>query len=845
MRVPLSWLREYVDVPTDAAPEDVLEALVRVGFEEEDVHRFELQGPIVVGEVLEFVEEPQSNGKTIRWCQVRVAPDGETAADGGPAVHGVVCGAGNFFEGDKVVVTLPGAVLPGPFPIAARKTYGHVSDGMIASAKELGLGDEHSGILRLVELGIDAPVGTDAIALLGLDDVAVDINVTPDRGYALSVRGVAREYSHSTGAAFRDPGDREWEELQHPASGFAVAVDDANPIRGRVGASEFAVRIVRDVDPTKPTPAWMVARLTLAGIRSLGILIDITNYVMVELGQPIHGYDLDKLQGGITVRRATPDEKLETLDGKVRTLHPEDLLITDESGPIGLAGVMGGGATEMSDATRNVLIEAAIFDTVSIARTARRHKLPSEASRRFERGVDPLIPFVAARRVADLMVEHAGGTLDTEVGGALFATVEIAGIDLPRGFVEGVIGVDYTADEIVAALEMIGCELYDADDHWSVHPPSWRPDLTDKWTLAEEVARIEGYDRIPSILPTPPSGRGLTSAQQGRRRVSNALAAAGYVETPSFGFTTEELNDLHGSPSGDRVPSIKLANPLDGQAPFLRRSLVPGLLQVAHRNVSRGFTDLSLFETGVVFLPEVGVEYGTSFVPPLAERPDAATLAELDASIPPQRRHVAVLLAGSVVAKQPGQAPVAAELADAIDAVRVIAAAAGVTIDVSQAERAALHPGRTGVLSVDRIKVGYVGELLPAVAEASDLPGRVYVAELDLDLVLSLAGEKVVAESLSTFPAATQDVSLVARRRRPGRCRARCAGRRRRRAPRVRCASSTTIAARACPTAPRASPSPCASEPPTARSRRRRRPRRSSPASLWRRRSARPPRVAR
>ena len=676
-------------------------------------------------------------------------------------MHGVVCGAGNFFAGDKVVVTLPGAVLPGPFPIAARKTYGHVSDGMIASAKELGLGEEHSGILRLVELGLDAPVGTDAIALLGLDDVAVDVNVTPDRGYALSIRGIAREYSHATGAAYRDPGDREWSELEQPVSGFAIAVDDQNPIRGRVGASEFVVRIVRDVDATKPTPSWMVARLTLAGIRSLGILIDITNYVMIELGQPIHGYDLDQLQGGITVRRAAAGEKLETLDGKVRTLDAEDLLITDDSGPIGLAGVMGGGATEMSGTTRNVLIEAATFDTVSIARTARRHKLPSEASRRFERGVDPLVPFVAARRVADLMVEHAGGTLDTEVGGALFATVEIAGIDLPRGFVEGLIGVDYTTDEIVAALEMIGCDVHDAGDHWSVHPPSWRPDLTDKWTLAEEVARIEGYDRIPSILPTPPSGRGFTAAQHGRRRVANALAAAGFVEVPSFGFTTEEQNDLHGSASGEHLPSIRLANPLDGQAPFLRRSLIPGLLQAAHRNLSRGFTDLALFETGSVFLPEPGVQYGTAFVPPLAVRPDAATLAELDASIPPQHKHVAVLLTGNRIAKQPGQPGVAADLVDALDAVRTIAGAAGVSIDVAQTERAALHPGRTGVLSVGATEVGYVGELLPAVSEASDLPGRVVVAELDLDLVLSLAGERVTAATLSTFPAATQDVSLV------------------------------------------------------------------------------------
>lgn len=760
MRVPLSWLREYVDVPADAAPEDVLAALVRVGFEEEDVHRFELQGPIVVGEVLEFVEEPQSNGKTIRWCQVQVAPDGEPAADGGPAVHGIVCGARNFFVGDKVAVTLPGSVLPGPFPIAARKTYGHVSDGMIASAKELGLGEEHSGILRLVELGIDAPVGTDAISLLGLDDVAVEINVTPDRGYALSIRGVAREYSHATGADFRDPGVRAWADVSHTTDAFTSVVADGAPIRGRVGASEFVTRIVRDVDPTRPTPSWMVARLTLAGIRSLGILIDITNYVMLELGQPLHGYDLDTLTGGITVRRASAGEKLQTLDGKVRDLHVEDLLITDESGPIGLAGVMGGGTTEMTQATRNVLIEAATFDPVTIARTARRHKLPSEASRRFERGVDPNVPFVAAQRAVDLMVAYAGGT-DGREGGALLTKHQLPGIELPFGFVEGLIGVDYTRDEVVGALEMIGAAVREGEGGFAVFPPSWRPDLTDKWTLAEEVARIEGYDRIPSILPTPPSGRGLTPAQQGRRRVGNALAAAGYVETPSFPFTTEDQNDLHGSASGGHLPSVKLANPLDGQAPFLRRSLIPALLRVAHRNVARGLTDLAVFEIGTVFLPQPGVTYGTEFVPPLAVRPDAATLAALDASIPPQHRHVAVLLTGWIAPKQPGAAAAAAGLADALDAVRTIASAAGVTVDVAQGERAALHPGRTGVLSVGATEVGYVGELLPAVAEAADLPGRVIVAELDLDLVLSLAGEKVVAASLSGYPAATQDVSLV------------------------------------------------------------------------------------
>ena len=763
MRVPLSWLREYVDVPAGAVPEDVLAALVSVGFEEEDVHRFEVTGPVVVGEVLSFEAEPQSNGKTIRWCQVQVAPEGETAADGGPAVRGIVCGAGNFFVGDKVVVTLPGAVLPGPFPIAARTTYGHVSDGMIASAKELGLGEEHAGILRLAELGIDATVGTDGIALLGLDDVAVEINVTPDRGYALSIRGVAREYSHATGAAFRDPGLRAADEVV-PGTGFPVAVSDEAPIRDRVGVSEFVVRVVRGVDATAPTPPWMIARLTLAGVRSLGILIDITNYVMLELGDPIHGYDLDALSGGITVRRAHAGEHLTTLDGKDRVLDAEDLLITDDSGPIGLAGVMGGGPTEMSDATRNVLVEAAIFDTVSIARTARRHKLPSEASRRFERGVDPLIPFVAAQRVVDLMVEFAGGTADA-LGGALFTAYERATIVLPSDFVAGIIGVDYEPARVRDALELIGCVVTESRsgegaDGWDVTPPSWRPDLTDKWTLAEEVARIDGYDQIPSVLPTPPSGRGLTAAQQGRRRVANALAAAGFVETPSFPFTTEALNDLHGSASGEHLPSSKLANPLDGQSPFLRRSLVPALLQAAHRNLSRGLTDLGIFEMGSVFVPEPGVEYGTSFVPPLAERPSDEILAQLNASIPPQPRHVAVLLTGNVVPKQPGRAAEPADLGAVLDAVRVIGAAAGATVDVAQGQRAALHPGRTGVLSVGEVEVGYVGELLPAVAEASDLPGRVIVAELNLDLLLSLVSSRVVAASLSGFPAATQDVSL-------------------------------------------------------------------------------------
>jgi len=765
MRVPLSWLAEYVELVPGSTPEDVHAALVQVGLEEEDVHTFELQGPIVVGEVLEFTEEPQSNGKTIRWCQVRVAPDGESAADGGDAVHGIVCGARNFFVGDKVVVTLPGAVLPGPFPIAARKTYGHVSDGMIASARELGLGDDHEGILRLSTIGIDAPVGTDAIELLGLNDAAVEINVTPDRGYAFSIRGVAREYAHATGARYRDP-----VELSSPAapeqvegaSGdvFPVEIRDEAPIRGRVGSSVFATRIVRDVDPARPTPAWMVARLKLAGIRSLSVLVDITNYVMLELGQPIHGYDLDRLQGGIVVRRATPGETITTLDGKERRLDPEDLLITDDRGAIGIAGVMGGADTEMSDATRNVLIEAANFDPVSIARSARRHKLPSEASKRFERGVDPQIAAAAATRVAQLMVDLAGGTAD--VGGSLIHEApEREAILLPDGYVSELIGVEYTDEEVHDALAEIGGAITRTADGFSVVPPSWRPDLTGKADLAEEVARLAGYHRIPSVLPVAPPGRGLTRSQRIRRRVADALAAAGSTEVLSFPFATEDENALFGSADGLSVASVKLANALDASTALMRRSLLPGLIAAAKRNRSRGLVDVSLFELGLVFLPEAGVTYGGAELPVGDRRPTEAELQALQAGIPPQPRHVGALLVGDVVTKQPGQAAVPAGIVDALDVVRQVALAVGAEIEVVQGSHQALHPGRTAELRVAGRPVGFAGELLPSVAEENDLPRVVAVVELDLDAVIGLTEPGLEAGQIGTYPAATQDLSLL------------------------------------------------------------------------------------
>lgn len=776
MRVPLSWLGEFVSLPTDVNPEQVHADLVRVGFEEESIRRFDLTGPIVVGEVLTQEPEPQSNGKTINWCTVRVAPEGSRAADGGEDVRGIVCGAHNFGPGDKVVVTLPGAVLPGDFKIAARKTYGHVSDGMIASAKELTLGEDHDGIIVLSRFGFNGDaepeVGTDALALLGLDQTAVEINVTPDRGYAFSIRGVAREYAHSTGAEFRDPA---FAVSPVSATGFPVALADDAPIRGRVGASGFIARVVRGIDATRPTPAWMVARLQLAGIRALSLPVDISNYVMLELGSPLHAYDLAKLSGGITVRRAQAGETLVTLDEQERKLDAEDLLITDESGVIGLAGVMGGQSTKTSDDTTDILIEAATFDPVSIARTSRRHKLPSEASKRFERGVDPLVAPAAAQRMVDLLVEYAGGTADA-LGTDLLAPWEPAEIRLSLSRVNGIMGADYTDDESRAAIEMIGCTVVEgASGELLVTPPSWRSDLVRDVDLIEEVARIVGYDRIPSLLPVAPAGRGLSRAQRLRRRAANVITAAGLDEVQSYPFVGRGQLDGFGagaetadgdSAVSDTVPAIRLANPLDGEAPFMRRSLLPGLVSAAQRNVSRGLTDLSLVEFGSVYVPFDSVGgLGTDTVPPLAAKPSGDVLAQIDASIPEQPLRAAGLLLGDAIEKQPGEASRTADWADALDAVRIVAGAVSAELVVRQGAHRAFHPGRTAELCVavdDGLEVvGVAGELLPELVADHHLPGRVAAFELDLDRVIELAAREPQTSQLSTYPAATQDLTLV------------------------------------------------------------------------------------
>jgi phenylalanyl-tRNA synthetase beta chain len=763
MRVPVPWLCDYVAVPDGTTAEEIAADLVRVGLEDEAIHGSGVTGPLVVGRVLDFVDEQQKNGKTIRWCQVDVGEFNGTDAEGTPVPRGIVCGAGNFAVGDLVPVSLPGAVLPGGFVISARKTYGHVSDGMICSAAELGLGGDAAGILRLADLDLDAEPGSDAISLLGLDERTIEVNVTPDRGYAFSVRGVAREYSHATGAVFTDPVDPDGPPP--PAAtgdGFPVRLADDAPIRQVAGCDRYVARIVRGVDPSRPAPRWMRRRLEAAGMRSLSLAVDVTNYVMLGVGQPLHAFDLDALTGPLVIRRARVGEHLTTLDGVDRELDPEDLLITDTDGDrvLALAGVMGGASSEVTGNTRDLLVESAHFDPVTVARTARRHKLSTEASRRFERGVDSDLAARAADLAVRLLVEYGGGTVDavTDVDERVPVPDIVMSAELPAR----VVGVPYTTEQIIEILTMIGCQVVSggAEERLRVTPPSWRPDLRIGEDLVEEVARLRGYDAIPSMIPTAPAGRGLTIEQRARRSVARALASRGLVEVLSYPFVSPRVHDQFGLAADDpRRIALRLANPISEEQPELRTSLLPPLLETLRRNVGRGNTDLALFEMGLVVRPTRDAPAAPR--PAVMTRPSDAEVKALHEAVPEQPRQVAAVFTGNRVLPGwtgPGRI---ADWTDAVDAALAVGNALGLGLSVSAAEYAPWHPGRCARLDLDGQVVGYAGELHPQVVAALGLPERVCAAEVDLSRLVPFAGRVRRSVPVPTFPVAKEDVALV------------------------------------------------------------------------------------
>lgn len=749
MRVAQSWLTEVMQQANpgwSVSLQELDAGFVRVGLEVEEAAGLgPVTGPLVVGQVLEITELAEFK-KPIRFCQVDT---------GDAAPRGIVCGARNFAVGDLVVVALPGAVLPGGFEIAARKTYGRTSDGMICSARELGVGKEHSGILVLPPA--TALPGADAHGVVGLDDSVIELAVTPDRGYCFSVRGLARELSCGYDLPFADPALAAWDPAHGAeAPAWGVTVDPGS------GATRFALRRVTGIDTTAATPWWMQRRLLLSGVRPISPAVDVTNYVLLELGQPMHAFDAAKLSGELVVRRAVAGEKLVTLDGATRELDPEDVVIADDSGVVSLAGVMGGASTEVAAATTDVLLEAAAWDPLAVFRTSRRHKLSSEASRRFERVVDPALAVAALDRAAALLAEITGGTVEpvlTDVGTA----PERAPVTMRADRPGAVAGVGYPAGTARRRLEQIGCAVFeepaaDGVPVLTVTPPSWRPDLSQPADLVEEVLRLEGLELIPPVLPSAPPGRGLTASQKRRRSVARALAHAGFVEVLPSPFLSAAVFDQWGLSAQDpRRATTKVLNPLDSARADLATTLLPGLLEMLARNVSRGQRDVALYAVAQVVLPGPGT--GPVSLLAVDRRPTDAEVGQLLASLPAQPVRVAAVLAGLRDPAGPWGPGRKAEAADAFAAARAVGAAAGVEVELRAGQHLPFHPGRCAEVVVGGVVVGHAGELHPAAVEASGLPPRTCALEVELDALPFV--ENLPAPHVSAFPAVLQDVSVV------------------------------------------------------------------------------------
>ncbi|MCV7178999.1 phenylalanine--tRNA ligase subunit beta [Mycolicibacterium sphagni] len=749
MRLPYSWLREVVQRGApgwDADPHDLEQALIRVGHEVEDIITLgPVSGPLTVGRVTS-IEELTEFKKPIRACKVNVGEELD---------RDIVCGATNFAVGDLVVVALPGTTLPGDFHIASRKTYGRLSDGMICSAAELGLGADHSGIIVLPP-GTAEP-GGDGIAVLGLDDVVFDLAVTPDRGYCMSVRGIAREIACAYDLDFVDPADVP----PLPAEGPALPVT----VESGTGVSRFALRPVSGIDPKALSPWWLRRRLMLSGIRPISPAVDVTNYVMLEIGHPMHAHDRSRINGEFVVRFAQPGETVVTLDDIERKLDPGDVLIVDDVATAAIGGVMGAGTTEIDEDSTDILLEAAVWDPAAVSRTIRRLHLVSEAGRRYERSVDPAISVAALDRCAALLAQIAGGTVEPVLtdwrGDPPRDNWSPAPVRMRFDLPDRMAGVEYEAGAAFKRLTQIGADV--AEDGADpailvVTPPSWRPDLIQPADLVEEVLRLEGLDKIPSVLPTAPAGRGLTAVQKRRRAVGKSLGLSGYVEILPTPFLPAGIFDQWGLSDDDsRRATTLVLNPLEADRPNLATTLLPALLEALSRNVSRGFVDVALFSIAQVVHPTEETR-GVELIP-THRRPTDDEIAALDASLPRQPVHVGAVLTGLREPRGPWGPGRPVEAADAFEAVRIIARACGVDVTLRAAQYLPWHPGRCAEVVVDGRVVGHAGQLHPAVIERSGLPKGACAVELCLDAVP--IAETLPAPQVSPFPAVFQDVSLV------------------------------------------------------------------------------------
>jgi phenylalanyl-tRNA synthetase beta chain len=713
VKVPLRWLKDYIDLPTEEVSE-LSYAFDMLGLTVDGVEFHSADWTNVhVGRVDEIAPHP--NADKIRVCVV----------DAGEGPVQIICGAWNFGEGAYVAVARPGAVLPGGFEIDVRDIRGVVSNGMICSEKELGLGRDHDGILVLDG---QPPVGVPFAETIELPDVVFDLDVTPNRPDALSIQGIARDLAAHYGIEYSVP-----EMVLEPVPGattIEVTLDD------EIGCRRFTAREITGVKVGK-APFDVRHRLHKVGVRSISNVVDVTNYVMFELGHPLHAFDADRIVGGrLSVRRATAGETLVTLDDQERQLDPEDLIIYDAEGPTSMSGTMGGARSEVSEGTTRILMEAASWDPPTIMQMWRRHELRSEAATRFERGVDPNLSDVANQRASAMVAGLTGGQVLEGFVDEVAITIQPAEMKLHIGEVERILGPGFSSEMITDILRRLGLSV-SGTDPIDVIAPTFRPDITRPADLIEEIARIHGFDKFEATLPTGPSG-GLTVEQRRQRLLHTTLVGCGLIQSINLPFVSvEDLNRLGWTTNGTGLLTVK--NPLREEESKLRPTLLPGLLNNLRFNRSHGAQSVSLFETGKVFFSDP---------------------SPVDGRLPDQYDKVAWAVIGEMGIDDLAGSQIAADAALSLGIWRRVADALDLDAELRTDQRHGYHPGRTAGVYVDDQLVGYVGELSPRVARTYELAGRVAIAEIDLSPLLTPV-EHRLARIPSVYPHVDFDLSFV------------------------------------------------------------------------------------
>jgi phenylalanyl-tRNA synthetase beta chain len=704
-----SWLREWVNPDLDT--HELAHRLTMAGLEVDAVTPLaEGLSGVVVAEIVAAQQHPDAD--KLRVCSVNTGSD----------TVQIVCGAPNAEVGLKAPLAQPGAKLPGGVKIKKAKLRGVESQGMLCSAAELTLSDDHDGLLALAS---DAPVGTDISEYLNLDDRLIEIGLTPNRADCLSVLGVARDLAVVVDLPFSDEEAVPVEPMISETFPVTVLSPEKCP--------RYLGRVIKDVDINRPTPLFMVERLRRSGIRSIDPVVDITNYVMLEIGQPLHAFNLEALEGGIVVREAQPNEALTLLDGQARDMIEGTLMIADEVKPLAMAGIMGGQGSGVDKKTRHLFLEAAFFTPELMAGRARHYGLHTDASHRYERGVDPELPYRAIERATTLLLEWVGGKPGpiTDIS----ATEHLpprAGVTLRASAIEAMLGIEVPADEVTRILKGLGFEVVHdaAAQEWCCTAPSWRFDMGLEADLIEEIARIFGYDNIPTQPVQGASQAGANSeAIASLAEIRYRLVSRGFNEAITFSFVSPGAQALFNP---DWVP-VSLKNPISSDLAVMRTSLLPGLAGAAAHNIKRQTTRIRLFETGLRFLPQ---DSGLAQTPTLA-----------------------LILCGARSPEGWSTQSDAVDFYDLKGEIEALLAAAAMPLVFRPAVRPGLHDGQTAEVMVGETVIGVAGRLHPTAASELDLPDKTFVAELDLAEVLQRAMPDY--HDISRYPEVRRDLAVV------------------------------------------------------------------------------------